>query len=211
MWDSSGTGGPVTAACTPAWAAPGGWGGPAYPPTTKFTAADLARVASRTTIPQLSEAEYLALKNTAKTSGIYCNITTGGNQCWKNGTVYTGSITDISGLANQFVAYYDYAPELNGNLSWNNTVGPCPTKSAIVVARNAGVTLRGGGYMYGSIIAPEGAVDSAGNYVVKGTVIANSLRLRGTAGFSLDACAVANQPSTTMNMSVGRWMEVDRE
>jgi hypothetical protein len=64
--------------------------------------------------------------------------------------------------------------------------------------------------MYGSVIAPEGYVDSAGNYTINGSVIANQLRLRGTAAFKLDACAVANTPSTLMNVTGGRWSEVDR-
>jgi hypothetical protein len=64
--------------------------------------------------------------------------------------------------------------------------------------------------MYGTIVAPEGAVDAAGNYVVYGSVIANSLRLRGTAGFALDSCADNNAPATTLQVSPGRWSEVDR-
>lgn len=212
MWDSSGTGGTVTAACTPAWTFPVGWAGPPYPPTTKFTAADYARVGGgRPSLPQLNDAEYASLKATAQASGIYCNIPASGpTTCTKNGVAHSGSITDITGLPNQFVAYYDFAPGSGGNLSWNNTVQPCPTKSATVVARNADVTLRGGGVMYGTIVAPEGAVDAAGNYVVYGSVIANSMRLRGTAGFALDTCSANNAPSTTLNVSPGRWSEVDR-
>ncbi|MDQ3957574.1 MAG: hypothetical protein M3273_04545 [Actinomycetota bacterium] len=215
MWDSSGTGGMVTAACTPAWTPPPGWTGPAFPPTTRFTA-ELLRVLSggRTAMPKLAESEYQALKATAKSSGLYCFIPkTGTAQCTKGGQTHNGSITDISGtvLPAHFVAYYDYEPGSNNpNLSWGNEVSPCPTRSATVVVRNGGVTLRGGGFMYGTILAPEGAVDAAGNYVVYGSVLANSMKLRGTAGFALDTCAVNNQPATTLNVSPGRWSEVDR-
>jgi hypothetical protein len=212
MWDSSGTGGPVTAACTPAWTAPAGWIGPAYPPTTKFTSELLKGVSGgRAAMPKLNESEYQSLKATAQSSGIYCYIPKSGPAtCTELGAPLTGSMTDITSLPAHFVVYYEYEPGANQSLSWTNSVTPCPTRSATVVVRNGGVTLRGGGTMYGNILAPEGTVDSAGNYVVYGSVLAQSMRLRGTAGFALDACATANQPTTTLNVTAGRWSEVDR-
>jgi hypothetical protein len=117
-----------------------------------------------------------------------------------------------------FVAYFEYASggsAFNQDIKWNASVGPCSSDPAVnqngvVIVRNGSITLRGGGSMYGSVIAPEGYVDSAGNYSVIGSVIANQMRLRGTAGFQLDPCAVANTPNSTINVSPGRWSEVDR-
>ena len=214
LWDGSVTGGTVSSGCT---------GQSGFPPTSKFTAADMSRLTGRTTLPQLTAQEYTALKATAQSSGIYCAMASGGGSgtCTKQGVAWTKpsviNTGDLSPLKN-FVAYFEFpsgSNSLNQDIKWNASVGPCSTdpslnQSAVVVVRNGGVTLRGGGTMYGSVIAPESYVDSAGNYVVTGSVVANQLRLRGTADFKLDACSVANTPSTLINVSSGRWSEVDR-
>jgi hypothetical protein len=214
LWDGSVTGGTVTTGCT---------GQTGFPPTSKFTAADLNRITGRSTLPQLTAQEYASLKATAQSSGIYCAMAAGGGSgtCTKQGAAWTKPATintsDLSPLKN-FVAYFEFpsgSNALNQDIKWNASVGPCSTdpavnQSAVLVVRNGGVTLRGGGSMYGSVIAPESYVDSAGNYIVTGSVVANQLRLRGTADFKLDACSVANTPSTLINVSGGRWSEVDR-
>ena len=214
LWDGSVTGGTVSSGCS---------GQSGYPPTSKFTSADLDRITGRSTLPQLSALEYSSLKSSAQSSGIYCAMAAGGatGTCTKAGATWTKPATintgDLSPLKN-FVAYFEFpngSNALTNDLKWNATVGPCSTdpainQSAVVVVRNGSVTLRGGGSMYGSVIAPEGYVDAAGNYTVTGSVIANQLRLRGTAAFKLDTCAVANTPATLMNVTGGRWSEVDR-
>jgi hypothetical protein len=214
LWDGSVTGGTVSSGCS---------GQSGYPPTSKFTGNDLDRITGRNTLPQLTALEYASLKSTAQSSGIYCAMAAGGNSgtCTKQGATWTKPAVintgDLSPLKN-FVAYFEFPSAtnaLNQDIKWNATVGPCSTdpavnQSAVVVIRNGSATLRGGGSMYGSVIAPEGYVDSAGNYTVTGSIIANQLRLRGTAAFKLDACAVANTPATLMNVTGGRWSEVDR-
>jgi hypothetical protein len=216
LWDGSVTGGTVSTTCA-------NFVGGGFPPTSRFTSADLDRITGRTTLPQLTALEYSTLKSTAQSSGIYCAMAAGGNSgtCTKQGATYTypGTFVDnsITGLSN-FVVYLEFPSgtnPLSNDIKWNASVGPCSTdpavnKSVVIVVRNGSVTLRGGGAMYGTIVAPEGYVDSAGNYTVNGTIIANQLRLRGTAAFRLDACSVANTPSTLMNVSGGRWSEVDR-
>jgi hypothetical protein len=214
LWDGSIGGGNVTSGCT---------GQTGWPPTSKFTPANLSSITGRTNLPQLTDAEYTALKQTAQSSGIYCSIAVGGGSstCTKQGAAWTlpsvintGNITPLK----NFVAYFEFASggnAMNQDIKWNASVGPCSSDPAVnqngvVVVRNGSITLRGGGSMYGSVIAPEGFVDSAGNYAVVGSVIANQMRLRGTAAFLLDACAVANTPSSTINVSPGRWSEVDR-
>ena len=220
LWDGSGQGGNVTATCA-TW--PTGGAPVTFPPTSKFTAADVARIGgARPNLPQLTEPEYQNLKAQAQASGIYCSIPTSGPAnatCTKSGGAYspccTVNNTNISGL-NNFVVYMEYAPGTSNNtVDWNATVGPCSStpslnKSVTVVVRNGNINFRGGGSLYGNVVTPEGIVDSAGNYVITGSVIAKSMRLRGTARFALDACAVANAPSSTINVSPGRWSEVDR-
>lgn len=217
LWDGSVTGGTVSATC--ANFAAGG-----FPPTSRFTGADLDYITGRNTLPQLTALEYATLKSTAQSSGIYCSMAAGGasGTCTKQGatfTPYPGTwlTGNLSPLKN-FVVYFEFpngTNPLTNDIKWNASVTPCSTdpainQSAVVVVRNGSITLRGGGSMYGNVIAPEGYVDAAGNYIVNGSVIANQLRLRGTAGFRLDACAVANTPSTLMNVTGGRWSEVDR-
>jgi hypothetical protein len=215
LWDGSVTGGTVTTTCA-------NFVGGGFPPTSRFTGADLDRITGRSTLPQLTALEYSSMKSSAQSSGIYCLMTgpsTG--TCTKQGTTPLGygTFTDssVSGLQN-FVVYIEFpngSNPVNNDVKWNASVTPCSTnpainRSAVVVVRNGSVTLRGGGSMYGSIIAPEGYVDAAGNYTVTGSVIANQMRLRGTAAFKLDSCAVANTPATTISVSSGRWSEVDR-
>ena len=215
LWDGSVTGGTVTTTCS-------NYVGGGFPPTSRFTNADLDRITGRTTLPQLTALEYSSLKSSAQSSGIYCLMTSASaGTCTKPGTANFGLPTfqdsHVAGLQN-FVVYIEFpngSNPLNNNVQWNASVTPCSTnpalnKSVVLVVRNGSVTLRGGGSMYGSVIAPEGYVDAAGNYTVNGSIIANQLRLRGTAAFKLDACAVANMPSTLMNVSGGRWSEVDR-
>jgi hypothetical protein len=210
LWDGSVNGGPVTAGCT---------GQTGFPPTSLFTINDFNRISGRSSMPQLTEAENAALKTTAQASGIYCSIPASGPAaCTKNGAgwslpavVNTG---DLSGLAANWVAYFEYANganALNQDVKWNASSGTCEAgKSGIVVVRNGGVTLRGGGQLNGNVVAPEGIVDSAGNYTVTGSVIAKEMRLRGTARFELTDCWVQNVPASLMSVSPGRWSEVDR-
>jgi hypothetical protein len=216
VYDGSAYGQTLTAGCSNF--APG-----TFPPTSRFTPTDLENITGRTTLPQLTALEYASLKSSAQSSGIYCAMTSpSAGSCTKQagppfsppGTWLDGN---ISGLQS-FVVYIEFpngSNPLNNDVKWNASVTPCSTnpalnKSVVLVVRNGSVTLRGGGSMYGSVIAPEGYVDAAGNYTVNGSVVANQLRLRGTAAFRLDACSVANTPSTLINVSGGRWSEIDR-
>lgn len=213
LWDGSGTGGSVSSGCT---------GQTGFPPTAKFTEDDLKRILGRSSATsQLAEAEYTSLKAAAQATGIYCGTTVGGvTSCTKNGVTWTkpAVITsgDIAGLKN-FVAYFEYegGNPFTQDVSWDATVGPCSSdpalnNSAVLVVRNGGVKLRGGGYFYGNIVASDGLVDAAGGYRVTGSVMAKEMRLRGSATFGLDACAVANPASPLMKVTAGRWTEVDR-
>ena len=213
LWDGSGTGGTVTSGCA---------GQVGFPPTSKFTMTDYNRITARTSLPQLTDAEYAGLKASAQATGIYCSLSAGGatSTCTKQGVPWTlppvVNTADISGLKS-FVAYFEYTggDPLAQDIKWNATVGPCSDDQAInnngiVVVRNGGATLRSAGSFYGNFIAPEGAVDAAGGYTIVGSVIARQLRLRGSATFKLDECAKRNPPSPLLRVTPGRWSEVDR-
>lgn len=217
LWDGSFGGGTVTSGCT---------GQAGFPPTSLFTLNDFQRLAGRSTMPQLTDAENNALKATAQTSGIYCAMVAGNAgtpTCTKNGAPWAWSGAAINGgpgagdlvdLAANWVAYFEYPVNTNAlaqDVKWNASTGTCEEgKSGIVVVRNGGITLRGNGQINGNVVAPEGIVDSAGGFTVTGSVIAKELRLRGTARFELTSCWVQNIPAPLMNVSAGRWSEVDR-
>lgn len=220
-WDGSvGGSGPITTA-------PCGAG--TYPPTSLFTAADFKRVSGdREGLPQLTEAEYASLKANAQTRGIYCSIpATGTASCTKynptTGLVETYSlpgtvVTNPMPAGSTYVAYFEYAAggdPSTRSIKWNAAVSPCSNvpasnNSATIVVRNGGLDLRSNATMYGSAIAPEGVVDVAGGFTLVGSVIANEVRLRGNSTFKLDTCSQTNAPAASLNVTGGRWSEIDR-
>jgi hypothetical protein len=221
LWDGSSGGTAITTA--PVAPCPGG----AYPPTAKFTSADLTRISGRTTLPQLSESEYAGLKAAAQSTGLYCSISASNvssctvyNPATQTRSTYNlGNVTS-SPINGQYVAYFEYAPggdpfATNRTIKWQAGVSPCSddpalNRSAVIVVRNGSLELRSAATMYGNVIVPEGAVDAAGGFTVNGSIVTNDLRLRGNATFRLDACGQRNAPAATMNVSGGRWSEVDR-
>lgn len=222
LWDGSILGGPV-APPLPANCPVG-----LYPPTSKFTSTDLKLLSGRQNLPQLTQAEYAGLKASAQSTGLYCNIpATGAPACTiYNPTTQTrvpytlGTVTSNPLPNTSYVAYFEYAPggdpfAPQRTINWNASVSPCNddpalNNSAVIVVRNGSVAFRSAGMMYGNVVAPEGAVDVAGGFTVTGSVVANDLRLRGNGTFRLDACGQRNSPAATMNVSGGRWSEVDR-
>jgi hypothetical protein len=211
LWDGSAGGNDVTSGCA---------GQVGFPPTSKFTQTDYNRIGGATNLPQLDEATYLTLKSSAQASGIYCYIpTTGAASCTKAGaainpvpaTWVNGSLT---GLAANFVAYFEYAPSSNPlarEIKWDANVGPCESgSSAIVVVRNGGLTMRGGNALNGNVVAPEGIVDVAGGYTVTGGIIAKEIRLRGTSTMQMTPCWTQNSPAAAISVTGGRWSELDR-
>lgn len=218
-WDGSiGGSGPIaTAPC----------GAGAYPPTSFFTKNDFDRVGGgRTNLPQLTEAEYASLKANAQSRGLYCSITSGGvSTCTRynpaSGLVEAyalGAINTNPVPNSAYVAYFEYAPggdPSTRSIKWNAAVPTCSADpalntSATIVVRHGGIDFRGGVTMYGSAIAPEGVVDAAGGFTIIGPVIANELRLRGSATFKLDTCSQTNSPAVSLQITGGRWSEIDR-
>lgn len=212
LWDGSVTGGTVTTGCAT-------WTGIGLPPTSRFTLNDFNRLAGAPNLPQLDEPTYLALKSAAQASGIYCSISLAGTAtCTKAGGPWTPPATivdgSLSGLPNNFVAYFEYAAggnPLTRDVKWNATVGPCELgKSGIIVVRNGGVTFRGGGSLNGNVVASEGVVDAAGGYTITGGIISKEIRLRGTSTMQMTPCWRSNSPAAAISVSAGRWGELDR-
>jgi hypothetical protein len=208
LWDGSGssaTGNVPSPSC----------GTATVPPTSRFTLNDLNRLTGRSDLPGLTPAEYSSLKAQAQSGGIYCNYLTGTPTCTKAGATMTPTTTlsTVSPLTGSFIVYYDFPPGSAQSVTISANISPCPTLSATLVVRNGGVKFSSGNTFYGAVIAPDppaGIVDIAGGANIIGSVIANSIRLRGTATFSQDSCSIQNSPTGTMTVIPGRWSEVDR-
>ena len=182
----------------------------------------MQRLSGSSTPTRLEESEDLALKSTAQAVGLYCSIGPTSSACTKGGAAWTmpvGNVITDASLASgnplppAYVAYFEYTSgsAMSQSITWNASSGTCEqAKSAIIVVKNGGATFRSNGSLNGDVIAPDGIVDSAGGYTITGTVMARELRLRGTARFRLTSCFVQNPPSPLMNVSSGRWSEVDR-
>ncbi|MGH2746517.1 MAG: hypothetical protein ACRDKB_01150 [Actinomycetota bacterium] len=197
-----------------------------HPPTSLFTAEDLENVIPK---PTLDEDDFAALKEAAKSSGIYCQISQANSvpkthsgsckrfgttisppQVWQDGDIPVGS-------PNQFIFYVDFvggdplANEIRFKTEWRDcSYTPALHKSAIFVMRNGGLTFQNGAFVNGAIIAYDGEVDSQGSYTFHGSIIAKKFWYRGNATIKLSECWVDNMPGPFLRVELAGWREVDR-
>lgn len=227
MWDQSGPkiGGdipPTTPKCS-------GWVGTQEGPPPTSALEDLSSVTPK---PDLSDQDYLTLRGSARQYGLYCKIATGGAKtCFKNGAPWIpgGNIgvsqtdtNDVLAQSKTFVAYFEYEDGTSvssNDISWSATVGPCSSdpdlnKSAIIVVRNGNFNLAGGFNINGALFVPEGAVVSAGNSSVNGTIIAKTFDNRGFGRFTMNdpepGCWLKNIPGPFLQVAPQSWSELDR-
>lgn len=225
-WDGSSGGGPITTDC-PSGSPPG------FPPTSKFTETDLARVAQTR---NLLEKDLQALKASAQASGIYCNMAVATNNCTR---LTTSGVTSFTAAGNylwqdadvaptlaairNLVVYIEYAPGTNpvsNMVKWKATVkadgatacntNPALNRSMTLVIRHGSLDIHGGAVINGAVIVPEGNFDSGGNMTVHGSILAKDFRVRGTANFESSACYVGNIPSALIELQPVSWSEIDR-
>lgn len=212
LWDGSGAGGPVAAGC------PGQSG---MPPTSLFTEEDLQRVAGEHTLP---EQDYLALRNAAMSSGVYCAGDSGNRTCTVNGQArnISGNIndSDLAGVPRNFVAFFDlpssndpFSPQ--NTVKWDAYIGPCSddplvNRSVTLVVRNGSLSMQSGSTITGAVLLPEGAFDSQGTYETHGTVSAKQVRIRGGANLAMSECWVRNMPGPLLQIVPIHWSELDR-
>lgn len=220
-WDGSACGG-----CTSPLITSDVCGGlPGYPPTARFTSADLARIAQ---VRNFTEDEYAALRATAQTSGIYCNFDSGVNQCWKNGVAGAAQTTwqdgDLPTTSATLIAYFDFPYSSNTTTNWIrwkaswkaisgvmcNPTNPADNRTLVAVVRNGSFDLGGTAQVTGAILAPEGDFDSTGTPVLHGSITARTFRVRGNGTFESSSCFASALPTTTGELSPAGWMEVDR-
>jgi hypothetical protein len=188
----------------------------ARPPDSKFTPADMARVAPRT---NLQDQDYLTLKEAARASGIYCFFpTSGGSQCTKAG-VATGGYGSTAGLPNNFVAYFEFQDAskamTSNNINWGNTWWGCNTdpmlsKSVVIVVRNGSVHINANTMTNGAMFIPEGEFNDNGGHVFNGTIIARVFDSTGNPQKQLDTCWVNNLPGPFLSVVPDSWSELDR-
>jgi hypothetical protein len=207
-WDGSSAGGVIPPAVTCSGSSLG------KAPTSLFSlqqAKDLAQ------LQQLSEPDFVNLRNTARTTGIYCTLTA----CTKNGGASfnppgTWQDADLAGLPKVFTAYFDF-PAVGDPLAsqrivkWAAQWNPCSSgKAAVIIVRHGSFDMAGNNTLVGAIIVPDGLVDLSGGGRYEGTVISSQLRISGNSDLLLSQCFVENLPGVLWNVQTQHWSEVDR-
>ncbi len=198
---------------------------PGYPPTARFTQADMDRIAQ---VRNFTEDEYGILKATAQTSGIYCNFAPAVNQCWRNGVAGASDTNWQNGElptgSPTLIAYFDFpassnttANTINWSATWKALSGvmcnpndPSDNRTLVAIVRNGNFQFTGNAQVTGAIMTPEGDFDSTGTPVLHGSVTARTFRVRGNATFESSSCFAASLPTTTGELSVAGWSEIDR-
>lgn len=196
-----------------------------YPPTARFTQADLDRIAQ---VRNFTEEEYASLKATAQASGIYCDFSAAINDCWREGVLGAPDRTWTQGElptgSSTLVAYFDFPYSTNtsaNTISWSaswkalsgamcNATNPADNRLLIVVVRNGNFHFGGNAQVTGAILVPEGDFDSTGTPILHGSVTARTFRVRGNATFESSSCFAGALPTTTSELSFAGWSEVDR-
>jgi hypothetical protein len=220
LWDSDGSAGSgaINTGCT---------GETGFPPTSKFTSADLDRLAPRKLGPQ----EHQALKDAAKEFGLYCNFTNASqnnaaNYCqklggakftppsvWQSGDIQSMFDAGVS----TFVAYFDFevGTELDNFIKWQaGNSWPCSTDPAVnrnvtLIVKNGGYEMQSGAKLNGAIIV-DGNFKYSGGPSVNGTIIAKAIEMSGGANFSIDPCWLATLSGVFTFAEPVHWTEIDR-
>lgn len=214
LWDSDGSAatGAVTAGCT---------GQTGYPLSSKFTPTIMDKVRPH----RLTEQDHQAMKDAAKTTGIYCQIGTT-TACWMRGQPM-GAVpavwqnADIAPLfaagVNNYVAYFEFVggDALTNSIKWQadvwgcNATNPDLNKSAVIVVRRGGLEINSA--MINGAFIMDGELKYSGNPTLNGTIISNAgFRITGNANFTLDDCWVKNMPGPFLTTVPATWAEVDR-
>lgn len=217
LWDGDGSGtespdhGPITSGCA---------GQTGYPPDSYFSAEDYANVVKR----KLDAADHKALKQAAKSFGIYCSIVGNSQTCTKQGVSFphSGNFQDgdlsslFAGGVLNFVVYIEFPSGLpaNNEVSWKANVWGCNddpaiSRSAVIVVRNGGLELESGADINGALLL-DGEFKYRGNVVFNGTIMASKFNIRGDSTFSLDECWVKNMPGPFLGVTPTHWSELDR-
>lgn len=222
LWDGDGSAGsgtiPQGQGCT---------GQTGHPPTSKFTAVDLERLAPRKLGPQ----EHQALKDAAKEFGLYCNYTQANetnsiNYCtklggprftptsvWQSGDIQ--SIFDVG--VNTFIAYFDFevGTELSNTITWQASnswpcsLTPSVNRNVTIIVRNGGYAMQSGAKLNGAIIV-DGNFKYSGGPSVNGTIIAKAIEMSGGATFTIDQCWLETLSGVFTFAEPVHWTEIDR-
>ena len=212
-----------------------GYGGP-FPPTTVFTE---SHPLAQDPQPVFTDDELRALKNSAKSSGLYCegryiNASSIQYTCEKAGATYnctgqclTGSVSSemVAGLPRNFVTWYELPEEkLNGDdadptssahlVRWNPAITSCSNdetlnRSVVVWIENGSFRLESNSRVTGGLFVLDGNVETAGGAELHGTVIAQNIEMVGNSNFLLDECWVDNMPVPFLKLTPISWTEVD--
>lgn len=214
LWDSDGSAGSgtVNGGCS---------GQVGNPNSSKLTPAIMDRIRPH----KLTEQDHQAMRDAARTTGIYCQIGTT-TSCTMRGQPMGGmpatwQDSNIAPLfaagVNNFVAYFDFVggDTLSNSIKWHANVWGCNAtnpdlhRSAVIVVRRGGLEFQGA-QVNGAFIM-DGELKYSGNPTLNGPIISQSgFRITGNANFSLDTCWVKNMPGPFLTTTPTTWAEVDR-
>lgn len=218
--------------------------GAIFPPSNRFTS---AHPLARSPAPVFTEDERRALRSSAQANGIYCNYSYTNNtqtasNCTKAGAPMTCAAnpsaggganscgirtSDIQGLPNNFVAWFDF-PKTKPNgqssnpedfpahtVSWNADVTGCSndpdlSRSVVIWVNWGSLNIEANRSMTGGIFALDGKVSTFGGAEVYGTIISKNVDMAGNSNFRLDECWVENMPAPFLKVTPISWTEVDR-
>jgi hypothetical protein len=212
LWDGDGSSGSgdITSSCS-------GQNGK-YPPTSRFTAANLAQVAPK----KLDDQDHQYLKQAAQKHGLYCDETA--KTCTLRGQTITRQTQwnngDISSLftagINNFIAYFEFTSgsELSNSVTWKAEVWGCNddpklNRSVVIVVRRGGISVESSVKLNGAVIV-DGVFKYAGGPTINGTIIAQQITMSGGATFTIDPCWVRNMPGAFLGFQPTHWSEIDR-
>ena len=212
---------PLTTGCAN-WvgaARPTGYTGPAFPPRSTFTLDDLDRVAS---LRNLTEEDYANVRESARSTGLYCVPDGNGVRCLKKGTETlveaSRQITTamLAGMPKNYVIYMDFPKSTTNPFSttttvnFTGTIGACPDKVVTVVVRYGSMQVTSAGVSNGAFLVPEGELKLGGSATIEGTIIAKKLTKQGGSTVKLSQCWVDHMPGPWLSVSPTTWIEVDR-
>lgn len=241
LWDGSGTAtiATLTATCA-AWtgagevASDGSEGAlltapPTTAPTAQFTEADRSRVAP---VTRLSDEEYLTLKQSARSTGLYCRARSGlptDLECSEAGGAFLAltanrldsSYMDHPSIPRSFVVYIEFNndgldPFLKKvNWAGSTNIGPCSpapldNRTGVIIVRHGSFDSSGTSYINGAMLLPEGQFESTGTFTLEGTIIVRRIVNLGTVTIRLSSCWISNLPGPWLDVTPVSWSEVDR-
>jgi hypothetical protein len=170
----------------------------------------------------LTEEDYANIRESARSTGLYCVPDGNGVRCLKKGTETLVeasrqiTTTMLANMPKNYVIYMDFPKSTTNPFSAATTVnltgsiGACPDKVVTVVVRYGSMQVTSAGVTNGAFLVPEGELKLGGSATIEGTIIAKKLTKQGGSTVKLSQCWVDHMPGPWLSVTPTTWIEVDR-